>query len=265
MSTLTSVVLTALIEAPPERVWYALTATGTPLPYLHGLTVESDWQPGSTVTMRLDDNWAPHVEVLCGEVLAAAAPRRLSYTLGECPADPFVPPDPSVYVTWQLRFGEGSTVVHLFADEPAPYAGPPTISNLSGCGSFPLWSSTSTAGRPLRWPRDAPGCSARYGFAVTTWLCLRRNGSGGPPPWSMAVPCRSGRDLGRDVAAMRGRVGSRLLRGRGVLQEQGPVAFSARSDSPLRGNQPTSQRRGNAQSEDHRSSFAQIDAHQPRR
>jgi hypothetical protein len=52
---------------------------------------------------------------------------------------------------------------------------------------------------------------------------------------------------------------------RAVLQEQGPAAFSAHSDSPLRDHQPTSQRRGNAQSEDHRSSFAQIDAHQPRR
>jgi uncharacterized protein YndB with AHSA1/START domain len=123
MWTLTSVVLTALTEAPPERVWDALTATGAPLPYLHGLTVESDWQPGSTVTMRLRDDKAargeaPSGAVFYGEVLAAEPPRRLSYTLGQWPADP------SVYVTWELRSRDGSTVVHLFADEPAPHAEP---------------------------------------------------------------------------------------------------------------------------------------------
>jgi uncharacterized protein YndB with AHSA1/START domain len=123
MWTLTSVFLTALTEARPERVWDALTATGTPLPFLHGLTAESDWQPGSTVTVRPHANRAargevPSGEVVRGEVLASEPPRRLSYTLGEWPADP------SVYVTWQLRFRDGSTVVHLFVDEPAPHAGP---------------------------------------------------------------------------------------------------------------------------------------------
>ena len=122
MTTLTSVVLTSLTHAEPERVWQALTATGTPMPYLHGLTVQSNWKPGSTVTLRLDERRVPHGEVLCGEVLCgevlAAEPcRRLSYTLGDRVADP------SVYVTWQLSSREGSTVVHLFADEPAPYAG----------------------------------------------------------------------------------------------------------------------------------------------
>jgi uncharacterized protein YndB with AHSA1/START domain len=121
MSALTSVVLTALTEAPPERVWDALTAKGNPLPYLYGLTVESTWQPGSMVTKRLGDNQAAHGEVpsgevVCGEVLAAEPPHRLSYTLGEWPADP------SVCVTWQLSCRDGSTVIHLFADEPAPYS-----------------------------------------------------------------------------------------------------------------------------------------------
>jgi uncharacterized protein YndB with AHSA1/START domain len=123
MWALTSVVLTALTGAQPERVWDALTATGTPLPYLHGLTVESDWQPGSTVTMRLRSNQpargeVPSREVVRGEVLVAAAPHRLSYTLGEWPEDP------CVYVTWQLCSRDGFTVLHLFVDEPAPHAGP---------------------------------------------------------------------------------------------------------------------------------------------
>jgi uncharacterized protein YndB with AHSA1/START domain len=116
-STLTSVVLTVLAEAEPERVWDALTATGTPLSYLQGLIVESDWQPGSMVSMHANVGEAPGLGALYGEVLAAERPHRLSYTLGEAPADP------SVYVTWQLLPFDGTTMVRLYADEPSPSSG----------------------------------------------------------------------------------------------------------------------------------------------
>jgi hypothetical protein len=57
MTTLASVTLTTLVTADAERVWDALTATKTALSYLQGMTVTSDWQPGSTITMRQEDEF----------------------------------------------------------------------------------------------------------------------------------------------------------------------------------------------------------------
>ena len=37
----------AITSASPECVWNALTATGVPLDYLYGMTVDTDWQPGA--------------------------------------------------------------------------------------------------------------------------------------------------------------------------------------------------------------------------
>jgi uncharacterized protein YndB with AHSA1/START domain len=87
------------------------------------MTVTSDWRPGSTITMRQKDElrqgdtrkfWDV---AICGEVLAADPPHRLSYTLGECQSDP------TVYVTWELRAGDGLTIVRLYIDEPDAYPG----------------------------------------------------------------------------------------------------------------------------------------------
>ena len=58
----------AITSANPECVWNALTATGVPLDYLHGMTADTDWQPGARVTLALADQWR-----LTGEVLAGRA------------------------------------------------------------------------------------------------------------------------------------------------------------------------------------------------
>jgi hypothetical protein len=104
----TSDVFRAITTAAPDDVWAALAATGSPLGYLHGLTAQSDWRPGSTLTMALD-RWC-----LVGDVLAADRPRRLCYALGDRPGEP------SVYVTWELRPLDAGTVVRLTVDEPWP-------------------------------------------------------------------------------------------------------------------------------------------------
>lgn len=101
----------AMTSANPECVWHALTATGVLLDYLHGMTVESDWQPGATVTMALTGHWR-----LTGEVLAAERPRRLSYTLDDPPGSP------SVYVTWEVHATGEGTIIRLNVDEPSPLA-----------------------------------------------------------------------------------------------------------------------------------------------
>jgi uncharacterized protein YndB with AHSA1/START domain len=102
----------AITSAKPECVWNALTATGVPLDYLHGMTVDTDWQPGARVTMALTDRWR-----LTGQVLAAERPRRLSYTLDDPPGSP------SVYVTWELRRTDDGTIIRLNIDEPWTLAG----------------------------------------------------------------------------------------------------------------------------------------------
>ena len=101
----------AITSAKPQCVWNALTATGFPLDYLHGMTVESDWRPGAGVTMVLTDQWR-----LTGEVLAAEQPHRLSYTLNDPPGAP------AVYVTWELRGVDDGTIIRLHVDEPWPLA-----------------------------------------------------------------------------------------------------------------------------------------------
>ena len=102
----------AITSANPECVWDALTATGLPLDYLHGMTVDTDWQPGARVTMALSDQWR-----LSGEVLAAERPDRLSYTLDDPPGSP------PVYVTWELRRTDDGTIIRLNVDEPGPPVG----------------------------------------------------------------------------------------------------------------------------------------------
>ena len=101
----------AITSANPECVWDALTATGVPLDYLHGMTVDTDWQPGARVTLALADQWR-----LTGEVLAAERPRRLSYTLDDPPGSP------GVYVTWELHRTSDGTIIRLNVDEPRPFA-----------------------------------------------------------------------------------------------------------------------------------------------
>lgn len=162
-SALTSVVLTALTDARPEQVWDALTTTGTPLAFFHDLIVETDWRPGSALSMRVAGvgrSELAAIGTIYGDVLTADKPHRLSYTLGDSPADP------SVYVTWQLWWRENSTIVRLFVDEPGPYAGTPDeleliwlrimtalIKHLDGP------ASRSTTGTEREQPSSAPRSS----------------------------------------------------------------------------------------------------------
>ena len=106
MPALASDLFRAVTWARPEQVWNVLITTGAPLPYLYGMTVESDWRPDSAVTMTLGGRWH-----LSGEVLLAEPFRRLSYSLGERPGAP------SVYVNWELRAEGGLTYVRLYVDE----------------------------------------------------------------------------------------------------------------------------------------------------
>ena len=102
----------AITSANPECAWTALTATGVPLDYLHGMTADTGWQPGARGSLALTGHWR-----LTGEVLAAERPHRLSYTLDDPPGSP------SVYVTWELRRTDDGTIIRLNVDEPGPPVG----------------------------------------------------------------------------------------------------------------------------------------------
>ena len=224
MPEFASELLRTLVRKKPEQVWEALTATGIPLGYLYGMTVESDWRPGTSVTMTLGDRAR-----LTGDVLVAERPRRLSYTLGDRPGQP------SVYVNWELRALGDATIVRLYVDEPWPDADPtddleaawlPVLYDLVayldwGAGRFPSGrdlpdppgsgSQQCASTRPF--PRSRTGRARR---AVTSlaialalpWHALGRRRVCVTSP-SQGCPCRAGRRRRQTAPAMRRSPGSR--------------------------------------------------------
>ncbi len=107
MAPFATEIFRTMTSAPPERVWDALTTTDEPLDHLYGLTVWSDWRPGSVITAGV-----PGRPGLTGDVLAVDPGRRLSYTLGDRPETT------PVYITWEVRPHAGGAVVRLTVDEP---------------------------------------------------------------------------------------------------------------------------------------------------
>ena len=73
----TAFTYTTYIKTTPERLWQALTDPAFTRRYWGGLELESDWQPGSTITWH-------HAGVALADpeqrVLEVDPPRRLSYT-----------------------------------------------------------------------------------------------------------------------------------------------------------------------------------------
>ena len=67
-----------IVDAKPNAVWDALTDPEQVRAWMVGTTVTTDWQAGSPITWQGEMNGKPFVDT--GEVLAAAAPSRLSMT-----------------------------------------------------------------------------------------------------------------------------------------------------------------------------------------
>jgi uncharacterized protein YndB with AHSA1/START domain len=126
------------IESSLERVWQALTVGAFTRAYWAGRRIESDWQPGSSVKLFLEDTQEHEV---AGEVIACEPPRRLSYTwqtASEADA-------PISTVTFELHPMGGSvrlTVIHepLADDDMARQGWAAIMSSLK---------SYLEAGRPL--------------------------------------------------------------------------------------------------------------------
>jgi uncharacterized protein YndB with AHSA1/START domain/DNA-binding transcriptional ArsR family regulator len=97
-------VFTIYIRASRERVWAALTETGTPRGWLYGTVTRSDWKPGGRYTQDADG-----FVMIDGEVLHCAEPSRL--TLGfDAHWDETVDAEPAGVLDYRLEeAGEGVT------------------------------------------------------------------------------------------------------------------------------------------------------------
>lgn len=77
---MTGIVATAEIDitAPATRVFAALTEPAQIRQYMFGSTVETDWQPGSSITWSGEYNGHRYQDK--GEIVAIDPPRRLELT-----------------------------------------------------------------------------------------------------------------------------------------------------------------------------------------
>jgi uncharacterized protein YndB with AHSA1/START domain len=66
------------IDASPSRVWQVLVEPDLIARYLHGTSVETDWQVGAPIVWR--GEWEGRSYADKGEVLAVEPPRRLAMT-----------------------------------------------------------------------------------------------------------------------------------------------------------------------------------------
>ena len=66
------------IAAPAADVWAALTDPARIKEYMFGSTVETDWQPGGSITWSGEYNGQPYQDK--GEIIAVEPPRRLEVT-----------------------------------------------------------------------------------------------------------------------------------------------------------------------------------------
>lgn len=106
-------VYVTLIDAPPERVWQALTTGEFTRQYWHCARIQSDWQAGGQVVFMVDGDNGERIGCE-GTLLEVDEPRRLSYTW-RFPNDPEVADETPSRVTFSLE-AEGAatklTVVH---------------------------------------------------------------------------------------------------------------------------------------------------------
>ena len=77
---MTDIVATARIdvEAPPERVWAALTDPKEIRQYMFGSVVETDWEPGSAIAWKGENEGKPYEDK--GSIVAVEPGRQLVVT-----------------------------------------------------------------------------------------------------------------------------------------------------------------------------------------
>jgi DNA-binding transcriptional ArsR family regulator/uncharacterized protein YndB with AHSA1/START domain len=86
------------IKTTPERLWEAITSAEIRRHFQFGVTVASDWQPGSTILLGNEERPSFLGD---GEVLEADPPRRLVHTMRAAWSDE-VAAEGTSRVTWEI-------------------------------------------------------------------------------------------------------------------------------------------------------------------
>src|SRR6187401_2353863 len=102
------------IEAPPSRVWQALTDPEQIEKYMFGSRVVTDWRPGSAIVWKGEYEGKPYEDK--GEILEVEPERRLRMThFSPMSGDEDVPENYHT-LTYELEGRNGSTRISLSQD-----------------------------------------------------------------------------------------------------------------------------------------------------
>lgn len=97
-------VYSIFINAPPDRVWRAITDGDETVQYYYGTRVRSDWKVGSPIRYDYPDGTV----AADGEVIGADPPRRLEMTF-HARWDPEIEAEGAVRQVWEIEPGERAT------------------------------------------------------------------------------------------------------------------------------------------------------------
>ena len=101
------------INAPPAKVWAALTSPVLTKKFMFGSEAISDWKAGSTLTSRLEGS----SKVLKGKIVALEPEKRLSYTIIDPESGYPDIPENYTMVTYELAGERGETIVSVSEED----------------------------------------------------------------------------------------------------------------------------------------------------
>ena len=102
------------IDAPPERVWAALTTPDQISTWFFGVDTESDWQVGSTLVHRGEYQGQPYEDK--GEILELDPPKRFVHTHWSPMSGVPDTSENAQRVTWTLDPSDGGTTLTVQED-----------------------------------------------------------------------------------------------------------------------------------------------------
>lgn len=107
----------AEIDAPPSKVWRALTDPDEIQKYMFGSRVETDWKPGSRITWKGEYDGKKYEDK--GEILEVVHERRLKVTHFSPLSGQDDAPENYHTLLYELNEADGKTQVSLSQDNNA--------------------------------------------------------------------------------------------------------------------------------------------------